>query len=87
VRPLEQRLAAAEHERRAVHHVARVEHPDRRRAEEVAREALVADAEDEKEIVSATSFPVMSVKRSMRRMTVKNAGGKYGPKRRMLSER
>src|SRR6185436_2311902 len=36
-------VAAAEHEGRAVGDEARIHHPDRRRVEQVAREALVAD--------------------------------------------
>src|SRR6185503_1514690 len=47
VRALVQRVGAAEHEGGAVGHVARLEHPDRRRVEEVAREALVADRRHE----------------------------------------
>jgi hypothetical protein len=46
---LQQRVAAAEHERRAVRDVARVHDPDRRRVEQVARKALVADREDEEQ--------------------------------------
>jgi hypothetical protein len=49
VRALVQRVAAGEHEARAVRHGARLEHPDRGRAEEVARADLVRDDRHEED--------------------------------------